>query len=273
MDNPSASPPEQPEPSPPSEPPTTSLSTAPSGTTEPPAPPSGQPGAYGPPDFGPPNAPPGYGPPGAQGYGPPPGNGSPYGSPGYGPPPGYGPQYGYSGYGPPGAPGPPGYGPPPGYGYPGPPSGAPGYAHTPVPVDAQGRRLAEWWQRLLAILIDFALFVALTVAVDFTLLPVLSSSVTATNSGASLFFDASRSLLAAALAGLVTSTVTLGYFGLLEGRGRGQSLGKRALGIAVVDAATGGLIGTMRAVLRRVILFPNLLLVLVPIVGSLLGFV
>jgi uncharacterized RDD family membrane protein YckC len=133
--------------------------------------------------------------------------------------------------------------------------------------------LAEWWQRLLAILIDFALFVALTVAVDFTLLPVLSSSVTATNSGASLFFDASRSLLAAALAGLVTSTVTLGYFGLLEGRGRGQSLGKRALGIAVVDAATGGLIGTMRAVLRRVILFPNLLLVLVPIVGSLLGFV
>ena len=130
--------------------------------------------------------------------------------------------------------------------------------------------MAEWWQRLLAILIDFALFVGLSILVDIALRPVLSSSITTNNSGY-FFFNTSRSLLAVVLASLVTGVVTLGYFGLLEGGEKGQTVGKKALGIAVVDAATGGSIGTTRAVLRRIIIFPNLVLTLIPIVGSIVA--
>jgi uncharacterized RDD family membrane protein YckC len=42
------------------------------------------------------------------------------------------------------------------------------------------------------------------------------------------------------------------YFGFLEGGSTGQTIGKRAAGIRVIDARTGGPIGFWRAVLRFV---------------------
>jgi uncharacterized RDD family membrane protein YckC len=49
--------------------------------------------------------------------------------------------------------------------------------------------------------------------------------------------------------------VGLGYFGYLEGSPSGQTIGKRALGIRVVDFNTGGPIGFGRALLRYVARF------------------
>jgi uncharacterized RDD family membrane protein YckC len=44
--------------------------------------------------------------------------------------------------------------------------------------------------------------------------------------------------------------IGISYFGYLEGSASGQTLGKRALGIRVIDYRTGGPIGFGRAVLR-----------------------
>ena len=54
------------------------------------------------------------------------------------------------------------------------------------------------------------------------------------------------------LASLVGLVVGLAYFTYLEGGETGQTLGKRALGIRVIDFAGGGPIGYPRALLRYV---------------------
>ena len=54
----------------------------------------------------------------------------------------------------------------------------------------------------------------------------------------------------AALAQIVGLLVGIAYFGILEGGPRGQTLGKRALGIRVIDFNAGGPIGFGRALIR-----------------------
>jgi len=49
---------------------------------------------------------------------------------------------------------------------------------------------------------------------------------------------------------LVALVIGIGYYGYLEGSTSGQTLGKRALGIRVIDFRTGGPIGFGRAVIR-----------------------
>jgi len=49
---------------------------------------------------------------------------------------------------------------------------------------------------------------------------------------------------------LLSLAIAIIYFGYLEGSASGQTIGKRALGIRVVDSATGGPIGFGRAVVR-----------------------
>ena len=236
-------------------------------------PPGGQPYArpvYGQPGFGPaPYGQPGYSqaPFGQSGYGQPGYGQAPYGQPGYGQS-GYGqPGYSQAPYGQPGygqAPyeyGQPAYGPPP-YAY-----GQPGYP-VPVLVDSRGRKVAEWWQRLLAILIDFVLYVGLSLVVDLAILP--ASFANDSSSNGSLFTQSSTSLLIRFIGALIISGLTLLYFGALDGGAKGQTLGKLVMGIATVDAMTGGPIGFRRAVFRRVVIFPNLVIVLIPIIGSIL---
>jgi uncharacterized RDD family membrane protein YckC len=52
--------------------------------------------------------------------------------------------------------------------------------------------------------------------------------------------------------GLISLALGIAYYGYLEGSPSGQTIGKRAVGIRVIDFNTGGPIGFGRAVLRYV---------------------
>ena len=205
----------------------------PSGQTPPPSEP---PPGYGPP----PSAPPGYGPPPSappSGYGPPPSS----------PPPGYGP--------PPSAP--PGYGQMPPYGTP--PGGSPyGYGAVRGPVDGLGRPLADWWQRLVAIIIDFLIL--------FIPLGIIFSAVLGT-AGVATGHLGVKVLIAA----LVDAVVEIVYFAILNGSDKGQTVGKMAMGIAVRDASTGGAINPQRAAMRILALAPGIVLSWIPVLSFLAG--
>jgi uncharacterized RDD family membrane protein YckC len=58
-------------------------------------------------------------------------------------------------------------------------------------------------------------------------------------------------IAAAALLGLLAFAAVLVYYAKLEGGPKGQTIGKRAFGIRVADATTGGPIGTGRALGRN----------------------
>lgn len=63
------------------------------------------------------------------------------------------------------------------------------------------------------------------------------------------------SVIASAVAGrtggwAISIVVGIAYFGFFEGSASGQTIGKKALGIRVIDYRTGGPIGFGRAVLR-----------------------
>jgi uncharacterized RDD family membrane protein YckC len=112
------------------------------------------------------------------------------------------------------------------------------------PVDALGRPMAEWWQRVVALLLDL---VILAVPNSIIIRVIAGSSV-------------STSVIRSSTVGPhvweaigVSLVVSLGYFSFLDGGRRGQTVGKMALGIAVRDIDTGGAVGAGRALLRRFI--------------------
>jgi uncharacterized RDD family membrane protein YckC len=264
-----------------------------------PQPSSAQPG------YGQPASQPGYGqPPGQPGYGQPPGQpgyGQPPGQPGYGQPPGQ-PGYGQSAYAPPpGQPGyaQPAYGPPsgpPGYaqptgqpGYPQPGYGQPGYGqpapygspYQPYPGTGYGYQakdpsLAEWWQRLLARIIDG---LVLSVLIIPLWLPAFSSLINklrninnqyAANPNSPAAQAAIRhvtgqffgQIFLVVIAGLA---IALAYDWLQHGLW-GQTLGKRAMGTMVVTADTRSKISVGAAGGRAAVyVLPSL----VPFVGGL----
>jgi uncharacterized RDD family membrane protein YckC len=160
--------------------------------------------------------------------------------------------------------GPPGYGtygPPPGVAppYGRPTAGAP-FGHTTGPVDSRGRPLAEWWQRLIAILID-----GIIIGIVYSVLIRIVVD-TAVSNGFTHF------TLKLWIVSLIVGIGGIAYFALLEGNERGQSLGQMALGIAVRDATTGGPLDPRRAGVRMVILYPWLVLIWIPFIGPFLGF-
>ena len=59
-----------------------------------------------------------------------------------------------------------------------------------------------------------------------------------------------QAIVGRSFGGLVALAVYIGYFGYFIGSPSGQTIGKRALGIRVIDANSGGSIGFSRAVLR-----------------------
>jgi uncharacterized RDD family membrane protein YckC len=250
-----------------------------------PQPSSAQPGygqPAGQPGYGQPPSQPGYGQPAGQpGYGQPPsqpGYGQPAGQPGYGQPPGQ-PGYGQSAYTPPpGQPGyaQPAYGPPsgpPGYaqptgqpGYPQPGYGQPGYGqpgygqpapygspYQPYPGTGYGYQakdpsLAEWWQRLLARIIDG---LVLSVLIIPLWVPAFSSLVNKLRNINNQYAANPNSPAAQAAIRHVTGqffghiflvviaglAIALAYDWLQHGLW-GQTLGKRAMGTMVVTADT-----------------------------------
>jgi uncharacterized RDD family membrane protein YckC len=161
---------------------------------------------------------------------------------------------------PPAAPLPPPGAPPPGaaYGYGAP---APGPYGAGSPVDSQGRQLAEWWQRLVAIIID-----GLIIGVVYRILVGIAVS---SSSGASL----THFLVRLWIVQVIVAVGTIAYFALLQGTPRGQSVGMMALGIAVRDSPSGGPIDHGRAALRMIILSPGTVLVVIPFLGPFLSLV
>jgi uncharacterized RDD family membrane protein YckC len=173
-----------------------------------------------------------------QGYGQP---GYGYGQQGYGQdpyqqhgqvPPGYGQQAPQQGYGQPGY----GYDGQPGYGQPG--YGQPGYGQgyaqpyggwAPIPPGAPAP-LAEWWQRLVARLIDGALFFVVNLVISLVFAGILITSV---RFNAETGQVETPSLAAFLIPALLSAVVFFAYeFFLLKKRG--QTLGKMLLGIKVV---------------------------------------
>jgi uncharacterized RDD family membrane protein YckC len=156
---------------------------------------------------------------------------------------------------PPGAPGGPGGAPPGGpFGAPG-AYGGPGYGYTPPMVKA------GFWTRFAAYLIDgivtglFALPAYIALLTGDTKIEPCSVDeegnvdITGTVDNGLCEVPTGGTWAIFGLLLFVAFVATVVYFAKLEG-GSGQTLGKRALGIRVVDARTGGAIGTGRGVGR-----------------------
>jgi uncharacterized RDD family membrane protein YckC len=110
-----------------------------------------------------------------------------------------------------------------------------------------GAQLAQWWPRVGAMLLDGLLLGVPTIIIN----AVLEHDLGNTSGAAALEF-----VLILAIQGV--------YFGTLNGTGSGQTLGNKAAGIAVRDAATNMPIGYARGFLRWFVRFALYLFVLVP---------
>jgi len=131
---------------------------------------------------------------------------------------------------------------------PGPPPGTfNAYGWPPVDAAVRRPRLAPWWKRLLAILLDGLIVyiptqiverVAISTGHIYTLLA---------------FFNPFASLGQLIEAVLIIWGPALLYYGCLNGSASGQTVGKRALGISVRSARTGGPIGVLRGVAREAV--------------------
>lgn len=124
----------------------------------------------------------------------------------------------------------------------GPPSTAPGYA--PGMEGEIAGTPAEWWRRLLAILLD-GLVLSIPYLILSFLLGLRTTEVDPITNEVTIRMGAMASM------SLISVIVACIYSGLLEGSSHGASVGKMALRIQVRDANTGGPIGFGRAALRR----------------------
>jgi uncharacterized RDD family membrane protein YckC len=216
-----------------------------------PQPASGQPGSeqpgYGQPGYGQP----GYGQPG---YGQP-GYGQPgYGQPGYGQP-GYGqPGYGQPGYGQPGS-GQPGFGQP-GYGQPG-YGQAPYGTYTPPTSGPLRSDYASWGARVGATLLDTLFMFLAFLPILAIIIPLLVAGPTQLYTTTDTFGQTSvsegpavGSILGATAIGVLWYLAVLVYlYGHLQGR-KGQTWGKRIVGIKVIGTDTGAPIGFWKSIFR-----------------------
>ncbi|MHB8263897.1 MAG: RDD family protein [Acidimicrobiales bacterium] len=137
------------------------------------------------------------------------------------------PQWGYSG----------GLGTPSGYGQ---QSGQ--MLQYPGPVDCLGRPCAPWWKRALAYILDILL---INIVGSVVVSIVLPGKIQTAKNGLPVFNSHLIEVY------VIEIVILLGYFALLDGSLRGQTVGKLALGIATRDAATGGQVGAARALARR----------------------
>ena len=112
------------------------------------------------------------------------------------------------------------------------PSQAPPGAGEPSPAvpthtgKASGPR-AGWWVRFFAWLVDLLILLVPNIVI-------------------ALLLDAPG------IEALIQFIIAITYFGYFEGGPTGQTIGKRALGIRVIDFKTGGPIGYGRGVLRYI---------------------
>lgn len=129
--------------------------------------------------------------------------------------------------------------------------GAP-YAAGGGPTDAHGRRLAEWWKRAVAAVID-----AIIISIPFyILMGILGVGFAASNeievdpvtgeitSGGGGFFAAFF------LSWFLFMVLAIAYYVYFHGNEKGQTPGKMLMKIQLRDEATGGPVGYGKAALR-----------------------
>ena len=148
---------------------------------------------------------------------------------------------------------PPGWNaPPPSYGGP-PPGYAPAGSWSTGPVDRYGRPLAEWWKRLVALLLDGVVSGIPGLAL------VIGGAVAAAASEHTDPFtgeesDPSGWSVALIVVGYILLFVgPFVYHAILNGNERGQTIGKRVMKIQVRHAETGGPLGVGRGFLRQLV--------------------
>jgi uncharacterized RDD family membrane protein YckC len=129
-----------------------------------------------------------------------------------------------------------------------------------------GLPLAPWWKRLIAIIIDV---IVLGLGVCFILFAIgIAVKAARGHGGTGSTSSQSHGLalrLFALVIGFILGSMLLGlYYAIMNGRWRGQTVGKLALSIAVRDARTGALIGFWRAYGRYMITSVFTLLVFLP---------
>jgi uncharacterized RDD family membrane protein YckC len=121
--------------------------------------------------------------------------------------------------------------------------------------------LAEWWQRLVAIIID---------AIILDVPKGIITAIFVQSAGSDGIYQ-SHWVASLIVIGIIFAVIDIGYFALLNGSEKGQTVGQMMLGIAVRDEPTGGAIGPERAGLRIVVLYPGVLVSWIPILGALAG--
>jgi uncharacterized RDD family membrane protein YckC len=128
-----------------------------------------------------------------------------------------------------------------------------------------GLQLAPWWKRLVAMIIDN---IILGLGLFLVILAIgIAADASRTNSAGTS--SSSQTHGGAVIAGLVILWVLVSipvglYFAIMNGRRKGQTVGKLALSIAVRDARTGAPIGFWRALGRYLITLVFSLLLFVP---------
>ncbi len=122
-------------------------------------------------------------------------------------------------------------------------------------LDILGRPLAQWWRRAVAYIIDIILIDIVSSILISLLFP---GNLKTTKSGLPVF-DAHFFMVY-----VFEMVVLLGYFALLDGSQRGQTVGKMAMGIATIDANTGGQLGAARALVRRFVFIVLFFIFVVP---------
>ena len=140
----------------------------------------------------------------------------------------------------------------------------PGYAayEPSQSLRAPNGNYAGFWARFAAYLIDGLITALLTTPAWVALAtgPTRITDCTIDSSGDVSGFagdtnglcevPSGSTIAIAVVLGIAALVAVLLYYGKLEGGPKGQTIGKKALGIKVVDASTGGPIGTGRAIGR-----------------------
>ena len=133
-----------------------------------------------------------------------------------------------------------------------PPGGyAASYGSPTAPTDRHGRPLAEWWKRLVALLID-TFVLAVPIGILFVALMASSGAFDPDSfdpETGTLTRDVSPGPLFLAYG--IAFLVPFVYYTVLNGGERGQTLGKMAMRIQVRDEEAGVPIGYGRALVRQ----------------------
>jgi uncharacterized RDD family membrane protein YckC len=117
------------------------------------------------------------------------------------------------------------------------------------PLAPFGAPLARWWQRVGAMLLDILVVAVPLLIINVVLNAAFGHQHFVTVDGT---VHSVKSLTGTAriVVDVLSSLATCVYFAILNGTGRGQTVGNRTPGIAVRDVDTGAPIGFWRGVLR-----------------------